>query len=584
MQDRLPSLPEDDVAVLAKLVTIGQIVDHLAGLLQGTVPPLPADEQQPTSIARDDRTSATRFVVRATHAPRAGTRTVAPADGRVAVTDDGAGVGAALVDLLVADGISAELVTEAPVGYDCVIFLGGLRRARTVDDAVAVNGEAFRVARASNSSSRVFVTVTDLGGAFGDGGVDEIQAWTAGITGLARTAAIEWPSTRVKAIDVERDGQRPHEVAQLLADELRNGGPELEVGLRVDGSRLVLQNEPADVVAGPLVLGPTDVVVVSGGARGITATSIVELARATRARFVLLGRSSIVDEPPECRDGGRRSVAQARPARHRDRERTAHQPGRARCTGRARSSPAGRSTTRSDASPPRAARPGTVAVDITDASAVERGTRPWRAPRGDRSPPSSTAPACWPIDGSSTRPTNSSTAVFDTKVIGLRVLLDATADDPLKLLCMFSSVAARAGNDGQSDYAMANEVLNKVAVAERARRGAGCVVKSFRWGPWAGGMVTPALPGPLRVDGCRGDRSRRRRSDVRRRARQPAARPRRGDPRQLDIACRRRRPAAPRRAGDGTVRRRSRSSVGHACFPARCRRTSCGRRWRPVTT
>jgi hypothetical protein len=39
---------------------------------------------------------------------------------------------------------------------------------------------------------------------------------------------------------------------------------------------------------------------------------------------------------------------------------------------------------------------------------------------------------------------------------------------------------------------MANETLNKVAAAEAARRDS-CVVKSLGWGPWDGGMVTPAL-------------------------------------------------------------------------------------------
>ncbi|MFT4659266.1 MAG: hypothetical protein ACI8V4_003463, partial [Ilumatobacter sp.] len=78
-------------------------------------------------------------------------------------------------------------------------------------------------------------------------------------------------------------------------------------------------------------------------------------------------------------------------------------------------------------------------------------------------------------------------------VDGLRNLLDATANDALAVLCVFSSVAARTGNMGQSDYAMANEVLNKVAIQEHARRGGACVVKSLGWGPWAGGMVTPAL-------------------------------------------------------------------------------------------
>ena len=83
--------------------------------------------------------------------------------------------------------------------------------------------------------------------------------------------------------------------------------------------------------------------------------------------------------------------------------------------------------------------------------------------------------------------------VFSVKVEGFRNLLHATANDPLSLICVFSSIAARSGNAGQADYAMANEVLNKVAAVEAFRRGPGCVVKSLNWGPWDGGMVTPGL-------------------------------------------------------------------------------------------
>ncbi len=79
--------------------------------------------------------------------------------------------------------------------------------------------------------------------------------------------------------------------------------------------------------------------------------------------------------------------------------------------------------------------------------------------------------------------------VYATKVAGLRALLDATASDPLELLCVFSSVAARYGNPGQCDYAMANEVLNQVACAEQQRRPS-CRVRALGWGPWEAGMVT----------------------------------------------------------------------------------------------
>jgi len=82
--------------------------------------------------------------------------------------------------------------------------------------------------------------------------------------------------------------------------------------------------------------------------------------------------------------------------------------------------------------------------------------------------------------------------VFDTKVKGLAVLLEATRNDSLKHLVLFSSVAARMGNPGQADYAMANEALNKIALAEAAMR-QDCRVSAINWGPWDGGMVSLPL-------------------------------------------------------------------------------------------
>lgn len=83
-------------------------------------------------------------------------------------------------------------------------------------------------------------------------------------------------------------------------------------------------------------------------------------------------------------------------------------------------------------------------------------------------------------------------SVFDTKVAGLRHLLDATRGDDLKVLCLFGSVAGRVGNPGQADYAMANETLESIAQAE-ARQRPNTVVRVLHWGPWDGGMVTPSL-------------------------------------------------------------------------------------------
>lgn len=82
--------------------------------------------------------------------------------------------------------------------------------------------------------------------------------------------------------------------------------------------------------------------------------------------------------------------------------------------------------------------------------------------------------------------------VLETKIRGLQLLLDATRNDPLRYLVLFSSVAARFGNQGQADYAMANEVMNKIARVEAAGR-PDCRTIAINWGPWEGGMVTESL-------------------------------------------------------------------------------------------
>ncbi len=91
-------------------------------------------------------------------------------------------------------------------------------------------------------------------------------------------------------------------------------------------------------------------------------------------------------------------------------------------------------------------------------------------------------------------------AVFSTKVAGLRSLLAATAADDLKVLALFSSSTGRFGRSGQVDYAVANEVLNKLA-QQQARKRPGCRVVAINWGPWDGGMVTPALKSVFESEG-----------------------------------------------------------------------------------
>ena len=483
LSDAVPSLPEVDAAVMGELATLGQIVDHLHSRMPGASEPTQADVTAPVSGLLG------RFVLDVVESPSSGIELPGVRAGHIDVTDDGDGVGEVLVTMLRDAGVDARLVSSVTPDASGVVFLGGLRRVADVDQAVAVNREAFAAARAVAGSPSLFVTVTALGGGFGCDGDDPIAAWTGGLTALARTAALEWPGAGVKAIDVARGSSGG--TARLIAAELLDGGPETEVGIDRDGIRRTLRSRPAGVEAGSMRLGPDDVVVVSGGARGVTAATMIELARVTRARFVLLGRSQTRPEPQVCI--GVEGDAALKRVLLNEAAASGEVLAPAELGHRAAGVLASREIAETVGAIERAgATARYVSVDITDAAAVAAALAAVRAEWG---------PITAIVHGAGVladrlivdKTDAQFDAVFDTKVAGLRSLLDATSDDPVQLLCLFSSVAARGGNAGQADYAMANEVLNKVAVAEHRRRGPRCVVKSLGWGPWAGGMVGPGL-------------------------------------------------------------------------------------------
>jgi NAD(P)-dependent dehydrogenase (short-subunit alcohol dehydrogenase family) len=82
--------------------------------------------------------------------------------------------------------------------------------------------------------------------------------------------------------------------------------------------------------------------------------------------------------------------------------------------------------------------------------------------------------------------------VLNTKALAAVALVRRLRPESLRFLVLFSSVAARFGNRGQADYAAANEILNKLALL-LDREWAGRVV-SINWGPWDGaGMVTTLI-------------------------------------------------------------------------------------------
>ncbi len=505
VKSRVPGLPEVDAARMASLRTLQEIVDFLQaqGNDDASRSPDAATETRteteaetaPHREAQATSPSLLRFAVRAVETPATGLAMPGLFGGApVVVTPDG-GVARALVSALVAKGVAATVADTVPSDARAVLFLGGLGEASSVDDAIAINRRAFTTARAAAAHlfdrPATFVTVQDTGGDFGLSGACGVRAWLAGVGALARTVAAEWPDASVKAIDIERGGRDDDAIAEALVAELLDGGPALEVGLAADGHRRTIESVAAPLRAGPGGIREGAVFLVSGGARGVTAASLLALAEEAHPRFVVLGRTPLAEEPAWA--SGRAEEAALKHAAL-DAAKRAGESVTPREIGRRVAGVLAAREVRQTLGQLEAAgaQARYRAVDVRDAEALAAVLEETRRTFG---PIEGLIHGAGVLADALLRDkTDAQFAhVFDTKVLGLRALLDATRDDPLGWLCLFSSVAARVGNAGQGDYAMANEVLNKVAAVERVRRGGRCLVRSVGWGPWDSGMVTPAL-------------------------------------------------------------------------------------------
>ncbi len=524
LEERLPDRDEVDPAAVSALRTLGDILEFIGphsvdspvsiaefALFPGTDDHTPkTDGRAPSAGARDSGGNQTtddpardlsadpaaaleRSVVEAVATPAPGLGLAGLA---AATTIHIVGAGGGVVEALVARlGSRALRIDEPPPEAEAVVVLAGLEGDGSAEDAVVAVRKTFQIARsvapAFTRRGGVFVTVQDAGGDFGRSGGD--RALAAGISGIAKTAALEWPLASVKSIDLARDGREPAALADDIVKELFEGGNELEVGLAAGGKRLTLRSL-ARGDEGPrpdAALGERPVILASGGGRGVTAVCLIALARRTRGRFILLGSTPLVAEPPGLEDRrDETSLTRALAEAARD---TGDSSAPAQLAARARTILACREVRATLAALREAGGEARYeTVDIIDAGGLARALDGARAAFG---------PIAAVVHGAGRiadklivgKTDAQFDLVYNTKVRGLRALLEVTAADPLRLVALFASVAGRRGKHGQCDYAAANEAMVAAGAQEARRRGGACCVLALDWGPWDGGMVTPAL-------------------------------------------------------------------------------------------
>ncbi len=274
----------------------------------------------------------------------------------------------------------------------------------------------------------------------------------ARMSGLYRMLSAEYPTVRSATMDSDAGVERVADLAaQIEAEFLIEAGARYSESCYRDGRRYEAQLVESAAQSGTLRLNVNDVVLVTGGTRGIGRV-IVEHAVARGARrLVVLGREQL---PELSSDVSSEKAAFLR----------------------------------------RLMQSGVRVLyfnpSLSDRSAMERVVRSVHDTLG----PITNVFHCAGVSGQSPafykKPLQEWSQVYEPKVPGLVVLHEALRDEPLERFVLFSSVASAMPRlaSGQSDYAAANGFMDSFAACHAA------YMKSVQWPAWAEVGMAAGLP------------------------------------------------------------------------------------------
>jgi NAD(P)-dependent dehydrogenase (short-subunit alcohol dehydrogenase family) len=510
--------------------------------------PLSSDRESTTAGSLGELASG-RYRVLVTDRPASGKRASLARDHVIAITDDGSGIATDICKRLEGEGYRPVKIVSHSGGVVCAPDASTIvQPLRSSTDAATLVGEIVRrfgricalvhvsplssscehepsddarepalvdhtrllfllcqamaseLEAAAQNGGSVILACSGLGGGFGYG--EQLPspslALHGGISGFTKCLALEWPSVRIRTVDLN-----PSEAVEALAahivDELWTDGQEPEVGY-LGGRRVA-----PDVVSAPVQFNPNfdlprdAVILATGGARGITAEVCVELAERYQPLFVIVGQSPLPQhlEPPdtasltEPSEIKRALIERLRRAQRVSPALVEHSYRQLEKEREIRSNLAAISAA--------GARLHYVQLDVRDSQAfgqlVDDVYRIYGRLDG-------VIHGAGVIEDKLVRDKSleSFERVFSTKASSAMALARALKPEGLRFLVFFSSVAGRFGNRGQSDYAAANEVMGRLAVLLN-RRWSGRVC-SIAWAPWdKRGMVSQELKHEFRRRG-----------------------------------------------------------------------------------
>lgn len=538
------TIPADGMDELTAIKTLGGIVAWLIeklGAEESAKPAQAAPAQQVAASANGTHDEVDRALMVAVDAPSvAGQRPELSSPHFFLLTDDGRGLAACLAGQLQALGArttrvglpgmeldgdvravdlgdpaaAAELVASlqrdhGPIsGIIHLLPLRPLADLQTLDRAAwqerlrqDVKG-LFYLAKAAaadlkqaGSNGRAWVlAATALGEAAGYEAVGSQVDFPGdgGLAGLVKTFAQEWPQVRCRTVNLDMTVP-PAELTDLLLGELAAADHEAEVRYQQNRRRYVKVNaRPHPATTGGVTLGPESVILVTGGARGITAEIALELGEHYQPTLVLLGSTPQPAEAEPAALAGLTAPRELKAALMEHLRQQGAEVTLARVEAdynrliKAREMRANLARITQTG-----ARVEYVHADVRDEQALANVVAQIYARHGR-------------IDGVvhgagviedklvQDKTPESFDRVFDTKADSAWTLSRCLRPEGLQFLAFFTSAAGVFGNRGQADYAATNEVLNHLA-AYLDHRWPGRVF-AINWGPWQkSGMVSAEL-------------------------------------------------------------------------------------------
>ncbi|SQD77118.1 type I polyketide synthase [Moritella yayanosii] len=350
-----------------------------------------------------------------------------------------------------------------------------------------------------------FMVVTKQGGSLGFSDANSAKnddlvksdLVQSGLNGLVKTLSHEWDNVFCRAVDMP-SSLTAEQVATIVSDELLDADTTLiEVGYQPAEKNGVERVTLTAVVTDSYALtagnniDANSVFLVSGGAKGVTAHCVVRIAKEYQAKFILLGRSKFSTDEPSWAQGISDEAALKKAAMQ-SLIAAGDKPTPMKIVQLIKPIQANREIAQTlTAITAAGGQAEYVSADVTKAANVKAAVTPVIAKFGD---------ITGIIHGAGVladqfieqKTLSDFESVYSTKIDGLLSLLSVTEASNIKQLVLFSSAAGFYGNPGQSDYSIANEILNKTAYRFKSLHPQAQVL-SFNWGPWDGGMVTPEL-------------------------------------------------------------------------------------------